>query len=98
MGLLTAIKEHGDTMKPFFVYNEKKLTADDILVLYQVSLMAMSEEGSNRRKKEDATVSWWRDMVLDMEGKSLNYNGTEVTCTTLCYLVPMTYLLEEMRY
>jgi hypothetical protein len=70
LGLLSALKKDSLTLEPFFIHQDKTLTAEDIFSLYRRTLS--SEDGSNRKKKEDETVSWWRDMVLDMEGQSLD--------------------------
>lgn len=68
VGVLQAIQSHGDTMKSFFIHADQPIVAEDIFCLYKPALF--SPDGSNRKKKEDETMSWWRDMVLDMEGKS----------------------------
>ena len=68
LGVLNAIQRHADAMRPFFVHTEDEvLTADTIFQLY--TPLGLSAEGSNRRRKEDQTVSWWRDFVLDVEGR-----------------------------
>ncbi|XP_052769112.1 uncharacterized protein LOC128209213 [Mya arenaria] len=65
LGLFSAIEKDSLTLEPFFIHQDKTLTAEDMFSLYRRTLS--SEDGSNRKKKEDETVSWWRDMVLDME-------------------------------
>ena len=60
-------------MKPCFVHTEDDvLAAETIFQLY--TPCGLSAEGSNRRLKENQTVSWWRNFVVDVEGSVLNKN------------------------
>ncbi|XP_060603200.1 uncharacterized protein LOC132756211 [Ruditapes philippinarum] len=52
-------------MKELSVYSEKPLTSDAIDRLYTPS--SSSPDGSNRKRKEEITMAWWRDFIVNLE-------------------------------
>lgn len=59
-----------------FVSEELPLQAKDLCTLFQVDF---SVQGSNRRDRENMTIWFWRDWLIDIEGLLfvVRYNNTD---------------------
>lgn len=66
LGVLDAIRLHPDTFRPLFCHEPPPLTADILEQLFEIRLSAV---GSNKRQAEECVVAFWRDYLLDVEGK-----------------------------
>lgn len=66
MGLLDLIRSHPLVMEECFMQREDILTASRMERLFSHDL---SPEGSNRRMAEARTLTYWLDMLIDIDGK-----------------------------
>ncbi|XP_072171956.1 G2/M phase-specific E3 ubiquitin-protein ligase-like [Diadema setosum] len=64
LGVLKAMRAHPTTMSQLFLYKEEKLTADQVEILFDVQY---SPVGSNLRSSEERMVSYWRDLLEELE-------------------------------
>lgn len=60
LGVLDAIRMHPDAFRPLFCHEPSPLTAD---------VLELSAVGRNKRRAEECVVAFWRDYLLDVEGK-----------------------------
>ena len=68
VGKLTrCIEQNPEGWKSLFMYDEKlNLTAVQVANLFKPQF---APEGSNKRRRENLTVSYWRDWLLEVEGE-----------------------------
>ncbi len=66
LGLLDMMKTYHSIFKTAFCSSERPLKATDLISLFQVEL---SPTGSNRWQLETKVEGFWRDFLLDIEGK-----------------------------
>lgn len=66
LGLLEAVVKRKETFRPLFCSPQQPLTADTLEDLFNIRY---SVAGSNRRAEENTAVAFWRDYLLDAEGK-----------------------------
>lgn len=66
MGLLDLIRSHPLVMEECFMQSDEILTASRMERLFSHDL---SPEGSNRRMAEARTLTYWLDMLIDIDGK-----------------------------
>lgn len=67
--MLRAIEKHPHVMEPAFIASQVKLDAGIIEAMFDVRY---SETGSNRHQREIVTISYWRDLLQDLEGTALS--------------------------
>ena len=60
------IQRYPEAFRPLFCQQQTPLTASAVDDLFTIRL---SEQGSNRRTKEEAVVAFWRDFLEEAEGK-----------------------------
>lgn len=65
LGLLEELRKNPKVFYSMFVNEERPLQAKDLNTLFEV---VFSEQGSNRRAKENKTICFWRDWLIDVEG------------------------------
>lgn len=66
LGLLDLMKIHPSIFKEVFSTSERPLKATDLISLFQATL---SPPGSNRWRLEKRVEGYWRDFLVDIEGK-----------------------------
>ncbi|CAM4572632.1 unnamed protein product [Leuciscus chuanchicus] len=66
LGLLEAVVKRKEAFRPLFCSPQQPLTADTLEDLFNIRY---SDAGSNRRAEENTAVAFWRDYLLDAEGK-----------------------------
>lgn len=66
LGLLDLMKIHPGIFKEVFSSSERPLKATDLISLFEATL---SPPGSNRWRLEKRVEGYWRDFLLDVEGK-----------------------------
>jgi len=66
LGLLDMMRIHHSIFKTAFCASERPLKATDLISLFQVEL---SPPGSNWWQHETKVEGFWRDFLLDIEGK-----------------------------
>ncbi|KAA0724042.1 G2/M phase-specific E3 ubiquitin-protein ligase [Triplophysa tibetana] len=66
LGLLDVVVKHKDAFRSLFCSPQKPFTSDSLDELFEIRY---SIAGSNRRAQENLTVAFWRDYLLDAEGK-----------------------------
>ncbi|XP_041844498.1 uncharacterized protein LOC121642078 isoform X3 [Melanotaenia boesemani] len=64
LGLLKEMKRHPALFLPLFVNEDIPLQAKDLVTLFKVDF---SVQGSNRRAKENRTICFWRDLLIEIE-------------------------------
>ena len=64
LGVLNSIKEHCGQFKYIFCFPDTKLTAGDVSNLFAIEF---SLQGSNRRITEERIISFWLDLLQDIE-------------------------------
>ncbi|KAL0199443.1 hypothetical protein M9458_007983, partial [Cirrhinus mrigala] len=64
--LLEAVVKHKEAFRPLFCSPHQPLTADALDQLFDIRYSIV---GSNKRAEENTTVAFWRDYLLDAEGK-----------------------------
>ena len=65
LGLLEELRENPAVFHSMFVSEERPLQAKDLFSLFGVDY---SVQGSNKRAKENSTICYWRDWLIDVEG------------------------------
>lgn len=68
-GALDLVKAHPSSMRSVFLMDTKPLLAADVAAAFTTQLF--SAEGSNRRRSETRTLGFWRDWLLEVEGKKV---------------------------
>ena len=74
LGVLEVIRQNPETMKRAFVYEPDVLTAASVEALFTIT---WSPEGTNKRRQEEQTLAFLRDLLLDLEGQ---LEQTQVMC------------------
>ncbi|KAK2861023.1 hypothetical protein Q7C36_005189 [Tachysurus vachellii] len=64
LGLLDDLRKNPAMCYSMFVSEERPLQAKDLCTLFEVEFSA---QGSNRRARENMTICFWRDWLIDME-------------------------------
>lgn len=64
LGVLEQIEKYPKVFDPLFVYQHKKLTADEITDIFQVQ---HCPRGSNQYERENLSLLFWNDMLIDIE-------------------------------
>ncbi|XP_049898937.1 G2/M phase-specific E3 ubiquitin-protein ligase-like [Epinephelus moara] len=64
LGLLEELRENPAVFHSMFVSEERPLQAKDLFSLFGVDY---SVQGSNNRAKENSTICYWRDWLIDVE-------------------------------
>lgn len=64
LGLLEHLQIYPALFHEMFVCEERPLQARDLISLFTVDF---SMQGSNRRSREDQTICFWRDWLIDIE-------------------------------
>lgn len=76
LGLLDEMQKNSELFYDLFVCEERPLLARDLCTLFEV---CFSTQGSNKRATENQTICYWRDWLIDIEGKfycdSSSYNS-----------------------
>ena len=84
--VLEQIEKFPKVFEPLFVYQHKKLTADEITDIFQVQ---RSPRGSNQYERENLLLSFWNDMLIDIEeGDSELSLAMILSFATGCSAVP----------
>lgn len=65
LGLLEELRKNPAVFYNMFVSEEVPLQAKDLCTLFDVDF---SLQGSNRRDRENMTICFWRDWLIDIEG------------------------------
>ena len=65
LGLLQEMRAHPDLFRSMFEEDVTPLKAKDLSALFQVSFSA---PGTRAREKENRTICFWRDWLIDVEG------------------------------
>lgn len=68
-GALAAMEEHCDVLAPVFLADQKTLCASDVVALFVTRSFSLA--GSNRKRAELKTIAYWRDWLLQVEGKKV---------------------------
>ncbi|KTF76999.1 hypothetical protein cypCar_00043286 [Cyprinus carpio] len=66
LGLIQELKNHPDIFEDLFINAVRPLEAKDLSTLFEVDFSPL---GSNKRQLENKTVCFWRDWLIDVEGK-----------------------------
>ncbi|XP_067298642.1 uncharacterized protein [Pseudorasbora parva] len=69
LGLLKEMQKYPALFYDMFVNEQKPLQAKDLCNLFYVNF---SPQGSNRRAKENQTICYWRDWLIDVEEGETN--------------------------
>ncbi|XP_062870183.1 G2/M phase-specific E3 ubiquitin-protein ligase-like [Trichomycterus rosablanca] len=64
LGLLEELQKNSGLFYDLFVSEERPLLARDMCTLFEVRF---SMQGSNRRARENQTICFWRDWLIDIE-------------------------------
>ncbi|XP_049457547.1 G2/M phase-specific E3 ubiquitin-protein ligase-like [Epinephelus fuscoguttatus] len=64
LGLLEELRENPAVFHSMFISEERPLQAKDLFSLFGVDY---SVQGSNNRAKENSTICYWRDWLIDVE-------------------------------
>ena len=64
LGVLEQIGKYSNAFEPLFIYQHKKITAVDITTIFKVQ---HSLPGSNKFETENLLLSFWYDLLLDIE-------------------------------
>ncbi|CAM4672662.1 unnamed protein product [Leuciscus chuanchicus] len=64
LGLLEEMQKYPALFNDMFVNEQRPLQAKDLCSLFYVNF---SPQGSNRRAKENQTICYWRDWLIDVE-------------------------------
>ncbi|XP_016305880.1 G2/M phase-specific E3 ubiquitin-protein ligase-like [Sinocyclocheilus anshuiensis] len=72
LGLIDDMIAHHTAFEEVFFKSNVKLTAADIVGLFKPQFT--SPRGSNKRRQESRAVAFWRDWLLEVEGKTA-FNG-----------------------
>ncbi|KAK0153295.1 G2/M phase-specific E3 ubiquitin-protein ligase [Merluccius polli] len=80
LGVLDAIRMHPVAFRPLMCHEPSPLTAD---VLENLFVIRLSAVGSNRRRAEECVVPFWRDYLMDIEGRHLPTANTCINCLKL---------------
>ncbi|XP_078023185.1 uncharacterized protein LOC117259544 isoform X3 [Epinephelus lanceolatus] len=64
LGLLEELRENPAVFRSMFVSEERPLQAKDLFSLFGIDY---SVQGSNKRAKENSTICYWRDWLIDIE-------------------------------
>ena len=75
LGVLNSIKEHCGQFKDIFCFPDTKLTAGDVRNLFATEF---SLQGSNRRITEERIISFWLDLLQDIEEGECNLLLSEI--------------------
>ncbi|XP_030601200.1 uncharacterized protein LOC115791199 isoform X1 [Archocentrus centrarchus] len=84
LGLLDEMQKNSGLFYDLFVCEERPLLAQDLCTLFEV---CFSTQGSNRRTRENQTLCYWRDWLIDIE---------EGECSPIT--LEMSSLLEHPQY
>ena len=98
LGVLDAIRRHPATMREAFLHSDVPQTATTVVDLFEV---VWSPEGTNQRRQEEVTHTYFRDFLLDFEGSLEMWLKSTYFCTLLAkYLLSptWTYLAEQQHY
>ena len=86
LGILEQIETYPKVFEPLFIYKHKKLTADEVTNLFQVK---RSLPGSNKFEDENLLLSFWNDLLIDIEeGESELTLEMVLSFATGCPCVP----------
>lgn len=66
LGVLDAMRTYPESFRPLLCHQPPPLTANSMDQLFKIRL---SVAGSNKRMAEERVVPFWRDYLLDVEGK-----------------------------
>lgn len=66
LGLLSQMKMHPNIFKEVFCSSQRTLKTEDLISLFKAEL---SFPGSNRWRLEKKVEGYWRDFLVDVEGK-----------------------------
>lgn len=69
LGLIDELKNHVDIFEDLFVNAVRPLEAKDLSSLFEVDFSPL---GSNKRLLENKTICFWRDWLIDVEGRVFN--------------------------
>lgn len=64
-----AIRAHPNVLRPMFIHGQDKLKVEDILGLFKAVL---SPPGSNARRSEGLTLTFWNDWLIEVGGLLFN--------------------------
>lgn len=65
LGLMEEMRKNPAVFYNMFVSEERPLQAKDLCSLFKADF---SVQGSNRRARENLTICFWRDWLIDIEG------------------------------
>ncbi len=94
LGVLEQIEKYPNAFEPLFIYHHKKLTAEDITNIFKVQ---RSLPGSNKFETENLLLSFWHDLLIDIEeGESEITLEMVFTFATGCGEVPPVGFLPKV--
>ena len=74
-GLKAAILQYPHQFQEVFCKTPQMLTGEMIEAVF--STIQYSEPGSNKRRQEEKTITYWCDLLLDIEGMAQNNGNIE---------------------
>ena len=94
LGVLEQIEKYPNAFEPLFIYHHKKLTPEDITNIFKVQ---RSLPGSNKFETENLLLSFWHDLLIDIEeGESEITLEMVFTFATGCGEVPPVGFLPKV--
>ncbi|XP_041830515.1 G2/M phase-specific E3 ubiquitin-protein ligase-like [Melanotaenia boesemani] len=57
------MRDHPDVLRPIFISGHSQLTVQSLMTLFEIVL---SPPGSNARRSENLTLTFWRDWLIDV--------------------------------
>ena len=81
-GILALLRIHHEALKGVFMDTPEQLLASRLESTFMTSYL--SEPGSNRRRKEARTLIYWRDWLIEVEGKEVFPSTTLIYLIVLC--------------
>lgn len=64
------MRAHPEILRPLFVSGQSRLNVQSVISLFETVL---SPPGSNARRSENLTITFWRDWLIDVGGKLFLY-------------------------
>jgi hypothetical protein len=81
-GIQALLRFHPEELKGVFMDTPEPLLASRLESTFSTSYL--SEPGSNRRRKEARTLVYWRDWLIEVEGKEVFLSTTLIYLIVLC--------------
>ena len=80
--IIALLRIYHEALKGVFMDTPEPLLASRLESTFMTSYL--SEPGSNRRRKEARTLIYWRDWLIEVEGKEVFLSTTLIYLIVLC--------------